>query len=252
MIYSRNKIRLELLPYMNDMFQTDMTEKILRLSNNVAADALLLQEMAEQAWQRCVREDQGIDVKKILEEHQAIQIRVLQRICQNQLEQVHLRGLLALMKQQGSGKQLSLPGGITAVLEYGILRFQMEEPQQPKVHLFYEVVPVTEQTSLVSNKSLEQLFDYDLLLEQCQGNSKLISVRTRQEGDYIRPLKGNGRKLLKKFFIDRKIPKAIRDSIPLLVLGQEVLWIPGYCRCQGYLPTKETTRCLKVCTKYEF
>ena len=169
------------------------------------------------------------------------------------MEQVHLHSLLELMKQETTGKQLSLPGGIKAVIEYGTLRFQKEEPKPPQVHVFCEVVPVTEEAiSKTSNQAMEQFFDYDLLLEQCGGNPERISVRTRQEGDYIRPLKGNGRKTLKKFFIDRKIPKAIRDSVPLVVLEHEVLWVVGYCRCQGYFPTKETIRCLKVCTKYEF
>lgn len=249
-IYSRNKIRLEVIPYMNETFQTDVTEKILRLSENAAMDAAFLQEKAEDAWLDCVKADGAVDVKKLLKQHVAIQTRVLQRACPSQLEQVHLQALLGLIKQESAGKQLSLPDGVDAIMEYGTLRFQRGKNQSPEMQIFYEVIPATGTIPVVSNQSEEQFFDYDLLLEQCGGNPELISVRTRQEGDYIRPLKGNGRKTLKKFFIDRKIPKTIRDTVPLLVLGQEVLWVVGYCRCQGYLPMENTTRYFRICTKF--
>ena len=63
-------------------------------------------------------------------------------------------------------------------------------------------------------------FDYDKI-------DNTLSVRTRETGDYY--MIGDGkRKLLKRFFIDEKIPEAVRGEIPLLADGNHILWIIGH------------------------
>jgi tRNA(Ile)-lysidine synthase len=37
-----------------------------------------------------------------------------------------------------------------------------------------------------------------------------------------------GRKKLKDFFIDSKVPKALRRQIPLLTSGGSIVWVVGY------------------------
>ncbi len=252
-VYSRNKIRLELIPYMNEKFQTDITEKILRLSDNVLPDEAFLQEKTEEAWKICTKEDGSVDVKKLLRQHPAIQTRILQRLCGHQLEQVHLQALLHFIKQETTGKQLSLPGGIEAVLEYDNLFFKKgtgKAGPQPGMQVHWEIVPATGKVPVISNKGLMQVYDYDLLLEQCQGKPEELCIRTRQAGDVIRPFQGNGSKTLKKFFIDQKIPKAIRDTVPILAIGSEVLWIAGYRRCDRFLPSENTKRYYKIWVEF--
>ena len=51
-------------------------------------------------------------------------------------------------------------------------------------------------------------------------------VRTRRDGDRIRPL-GGGDKLLSDYFIDKKIDRPLRDEIPLVAAGNRVLWVCG-------------------------
>ena len=52
-------------------------------------------------------------------------------------------------------------------------------------------------------------------------------LRTRLEGDYIKPLGLSGTQKLKKYLNEKKIPKHEKDFIPLLCSGQEVLWVVG-------------------------
>ncbi|MBR0367227.1 MAG: tRNA lysidine(34) synthetase TilS [Clostridia bacterium] len=51
-------------------------------------------------------------------------------------------------------------------------------------------------------------------------------VRTRREGDRIRPL-GGGDKLLSDYFIDKKIDRPLRDAVPLVAVGGRVHWVCG-------------------------
>lgn len=52
-------------------------------------------------------------------------------------------------------------------------------------------------------------------------------VRTRSEGDFMYPKGMNGRKKIKDIFIDKKVPRDMRDKIPVIALGSEILWIIG-------------------------
>jgi tRNA(Ile)-lysidine synthase len=55
-----------------------------------------------------------------------------------------------------------------------------------------------------------------------------LAIRSRQEGDRFRPLGLTGRKKLQDFFVDRKIPREMRDSVPLVVDGADrIVWVVG-------------------------
>lgn len=51
-------------------------------------------------------------------------------------------------------------------------------------------------------------------------------LRTRRDGDRIRPL-GCGEKLLSDYFTDRKIDRPLRDFVPLIASGSNILWVVG-------------------------
>lgn len=54
-----------------------------------------------------------------------------------------------------------------------------------------------------------------------------IKIRTRREGDYFYPETFSGKKKLKKYFIDKKIDRFSRDSIPIILIGEKIAWIVG-------------------------
>jgi tRNA(Ile)-lysidine synthetase-like protein len=53
------------------------------------------------------------------------------------------------------------------------------------------------------------------------------TIRSRREGDRIRPEGGSGSRSLKKLLIDRRIPREDRDSLLVFAVGDKVLWVPG-------------------------
>lgn len=54
-----------------------------------------------------------------------------------------------------------------------------------------------------------------------------FTLRTRKDGDIIRPLGIKGTKKLKKYLMEKQIPKHKRDSLIFLCKGNEILWAPG-------------------------
>jgi tRNA(Ile)-lysidine synthase len=71
-------------------------------------------------------------------------------------------------------------------------------------------------------------------------------VRNFRRGDRIRPLGMTGRKKLKDVFIDQKVPLSVRATLPLLAMGEEILWIPGYGRSDTARVTEKTTSILHI------
>ncbi len=55
-----------------------------------------------------------------------------------------------------------------------------------------------------------------------------LVVRSRLPGDRFRPLGAPGVKKLQDLFVDRKVPRGLRDRIPILTCGGEIAWVAGY------------------------
>jgi tRNA(Ile)-lysidine synthase len=57
----------------------------------------------------------------------------------------------------------------------------------------------------------------------------VLSVRNRRPGDRFRPIGLDGQKKLQDFFVDRKIARETRDSVPLVVdRSDRIVWVAGY------------------------
>lgn len=52
-------------------------------------------------------------------------------------------------------------------------------------------------------------------------------IRTRRNGDVIRPLGAPGRQKLKDYLINRHVDRPVRELIPLIARGRDVLWVMG-------------------------
>jgi len=89
-----------------------------------------------------------------------------------------------------------------------------------------------------SQKELIQCFDYSVLKGE-------ILIRNRMEGDSIYISKV-GKKKLKKYFIDEKIPRNIREQVPLVLVNNEVIWIVGYRIDERYKAVGKTKKVLKL------
>ena len=91
----------------------------------------------------------------------------------------------------------------------------------------------------IPEKMYTKWFDYDKI-------KNTLSVRTRKTGDYIRIMPGYGKKTVKAFMIDEKIPREDRDRICLLADGSHILWIVGYRVSEKYKVTEHTKTILQV------
>jgi len=74
-------------------------------------------------------------------------------------------------------------------------------------------------------------------------------VRTRKPGDIIYPLGAGGKKKIKDYFIDKKISRWERGAIPLIAIGNEIIWAAGIGVSENYKITDDTAMVLKITYK---
>ena len=246
-IYTRNKLRIELWPKLQAI-NPHLAERLNDTAQICQAENNLLQTMARQKFDTMLQmESSGasLPIKQLQQEHIAMQrrlIRLLWQTVQNQLfpnatpstELSHQQteAILQLLPQ----KQLSLPQEVYAKQEQGKIYIGKLSEEKNSRH-FLQPIPLSLgsthlyplpwliqaqqwQPKAKNNQALDTLVIPAALLPK-------LCWRTRLPGDYILLPGIAGKKKLKNFFIDLKIPAEQRNQIPLLCCGQEVLWLPG-------------------------
>jgi tRNA(Ile)-lysidine synthase len=71
-----------------------------------------------------------------------------------------------------------------------------------------------------------------------------LKLRCRRDGDRFQPFGMRGSKKLKDFFIDAKVPRHERGHVPVLVSGDQIIWVVGYRTGEQFKIREKTERCL--------
>ena len=67
-----------------------------------------------------------------------------------------------------------------------------------------------------------------------------LAIRARKPGDRIRPLGMKGTLKVADLFINHHVPRLVRTRWPLIVSGDQVLWVAGLCMSEDVRFTAET------------
>ncbi len=272
--FTRNKVRLGLLPYINEKFGVNIVDSLCRLSQNASIDESFLDKCASCSFEKAVCEKKPglvcLDIGQLRDLEPAVRMRVLRIALVNVsgstkgVGSVHYNALLELIDKGTTGSAAELPRGIRAVVSYNLIRIfsasavntENKSDEEYSVQLLIPgivFVPVLgseitasvispeniEKYGMVGYNPNEQYFDYDKV-------NQGINIRNRRTGDIFKPLRSNGTKKLKEFFIDAKIPREDRGRIPLIAVGNEIIWIIGYKISDKFKVTENTKSVLKL------
>ncbi len=91
----------------------------------------------------------------------------------------------------------------------------------------------------MKNQPLAAFLDFEKI-------SPPLILRNYRSGDRINPLGMSGMKKVKSFFIENKIPRLVRNTIPLLVDDRSVIWIAGERISERVKVTEQTKKVLKA------
>lgn len=278
--YFRNRVRLKVIPEINRAVGTDITENLLRLSKILVADEDFLRYNSELYYQKAVLNKRKsfieLGLKELAQLHRAICSRVLRQAfievsgSITGLEYVHVEKLIQLVLNGRTGAGLDLPMGLKALKSYDSITIQKRLDEKPEkfeyglrmsgdteVNIYNSII----RSQIYNFNSSDQcrsfiigqedkqkkFFDLETIQTRLDMNSNFrLVVRNRRDGDIFKPLKANGTKKLKEYFIDNKIPKSQRDSLPLIAINKEIIWIVGNKTSDNYKVTDNTKTVLMI------
>jgi len=245
----RNWTRHQLLPQLRERIDGGVSGRLAQLAEIFRDEEKLLHEITQRSLER-LGGDGSLMVGALLREDKAMQRRLIRAWVES--NDHSLRGMafstvemvLDFMAQGPSQGRLSLPMGWDLVKEYDAIRLERTRRIKPGQICYSYTLPregalvVPEagvrfqslRSSYVSpharpQNEFEAFFDSSSLPEP-------LTVRNFRTGDCFQPLGMTGHKKVKDLFIDKKIPLSVRRTLPILVAGEEVLWIPCYGRSE--------------------
>lgn len=262
--YSRNKIRLHILPEAEAI----STKAVEHMSHTAGQLQEILDYMVQQAQaflEQHAQKDEGsigISVKAMQAEHIALQKMIVTEAVayvfaeRRDITEKHIDGIVQLLSKAGE-KTISLPYGGVAVKTYDRLLLKKAEREQDE----NEPEPLKIQpdadyvlkdgrslkTRLFSANKIENIpkndctkwFDYDKITGD-------LFLRTREQGDFVTVRDDGARKTLQDYFVNEKIPKSERDRMLVLADGSHIVWVPGKRISAHYKVTEQTKRILEV------
>lgn len=266
--YSRNKIRNQILTYARKEINPRAIGHIAALSMQMRELHDFITEETKKAYEKTVVHTESsvivnavdfISLSPVIQKELIMFLLFEDFSIGGNITERHIADVLTLMKKQ-TGKQISLPQGIIVKRCYEGIVFlknamRQEELYKDDLHFCQEVrIPGIYELpwlgkklrlSLIDYKNYiiipknkyTKWFDYDKIVNA-------VKLRRRKKEDYLIISKEGGRKSLKSFFIDNKIPKEERDEILVLADGSNILLVPGLRSGEGCHIDKQTTRVL--------
>lgn len=274
-IYARNKIRLNVIPFIDSLFDCNFVKSIDRMNRLIKDDINFIDDKIKKSYYNAVLRKENAEVELLLGKLKRMHVAVKRRVIRKAInevkgnvkgiESIHIESVIDMANNGRVGAKLDLPG-IKIGKTYDSIRFYKNEKKADTFE-FVAGLSIPGLTEIGDNKhlieasviteynagefkgirgsSLTQFFDYDRLNEG-------INVRKRKEGDYFKPINSNGTKKLKEYFIDNKIPREMRDNIPLIARESEIIWIVGYKISDKFKVTENTKRVLRLAYKSNF
>jgi tRNA(Ile)-lysidine synthase len=154
----------------------------------------------------------------------------------------HLEAVLALPRAGSAAHDL--PGGLRAVAEYGRLRVaraggpvSAASPPAPAE------LPVPGRAAWGDGAvACERGLDLPLAdgTLDAAALAATLQVRAWRPGDRMRPLGAGGSRSLQDLFTDRKVPRARRTALPVVLSAGEIAWVPGVATGERFRVTPRT------------
>ncbi len=280
-IYTRNKIRLELIPFINKCFNTDIIESIGRTAEIVGCDISFIEEYAVQAMKKSIIEKKSdkisLNVKILKDFHDSIKNRILRNTIKdikgnlNGIEKKHIDILSDLAFNGRTGAMVCLPGKLIGEKSYNTLcvsygRINSSKSIKDQKNDKFEIEMKTHGSNFfkfngrcyrLESAVIGPIDAENINIERCKKEGKVqyfdyeslkmgIYLRNRTKGDLFKPLNGKGTKKLKEYFIDEKIPREERDKILLVATGNEIVWVVGNKTSDKFKVNENTKYILKL------
>jgi tRNA(Ile)-lysidine synthase len=269
----RNIIRMELIPHLEENYNAKIKKSLVALGETALQNCDYMETKAkmlfEDVWmnREAPLETIVLDVNKLKVSPQILQQMVIKEAIIRldiPLKKLSNRNYKDILNTLNSKKTEV----INIVKEYLNVRRDGNELHLSKNRYCAEEIPVFGETVIkvpgvtklvdmnygvkteileIKNGFLEEFKENKTNYEEAVDLDKVcmpLTVRTRKPGDRFQPLGSRGAKKIKAFFIDNKVPVMERDTVPIVTMNGEPIWIVGFRIDDRIRVSDETTNLL--------
>ena len=274
-IYRRNRIRHEVLPLLRS-FNPRIVEGLARQADILAAEAAILDEAERERWRDIlVTASPGrvvVSCKWLVAYPLGLRRRLVRRALASAKGSAqgftfrHVSQILGMLEGRDR-RRLALPRGFRVGRDGDHLTVEYGSSGMPGVTgpEWQPGVPLSIPGEVHLGQGGRRLIAAQ---DQCEGQrvdtdrsmvvvdaDRLggpLTVRSWKAGDWFCPSgMGGHRKKLQDFFVDEKIPRNGRDSVPLVVAPVGIVWVVGYRGDERFTVRAETLRTVTLFLKHE-
>ncbi len=245
--YTRNRIRLDLLPALQRGYNPRLVQALCSTAQLLADDEAALQAMSHQhfvsAHLPAATELIQLKIDKLTCLPPSLQRRVLREALNGvmgnlqRVTSTHIAAMRALLQPGVGHKWLQLPQGVVVERRYEVLLIHRQgRSAAPDVDVPLPVPGVCRIDAL-GVSIVSDLFRHEAAAGpfptgevtwlDADRVGQGARVRTRQPGDRLQPLGSSYTRKLKAFLIDAKVPRVVRDRLPLVVSSAGIAWVAG-------------------------
>ena len=263
--YLRNKIRSSLIPMIKE-YNPAIIDTLSRTAAIFREENKYLEIIVVRTMMRLVSRKTDSRIEFFLSPVEVMDKVILRRVLRKAIEETkglrgisftHIEDIIELIKSGKAGDRIYLPRGIRAIKKYSTFVLTSEPPVKLNTYVFEvpgEVVLKEAGMSIkayIVEKDAEHKIDEPGLwtaygsFDADQLTFPLM-VRPRKTGDFFCPFGFGRRKKLQDFFVDEKVPRDERDKIPLIISGDDIIWVAGHRGDERFRVKEETKRVLRL------
>ncbi|MBF0556038.1 MAG: tRNA lysidine(34) synthetase TilS [Nitrospirae bacterium] len=258
--YQRNKVRLTLLPILK-AYNPNIVDTLSRNADIIRDENSYMERVAIKKTMTLMSRKSEQRVELFLSPLQTIEKAVLRRVLKTALcsveslkgiGAVHIDDIIGLINNAATGASIRLPKGIRAIKGYSILTITKED-KPARINTYALNIPcelAIKEAGVVIRATLtdapQDAPDKRSIILDGESLLHPLTVRGRCNGDYFYPMGFGKRKKVQDFFVDEKVPKDARDSVPLVYSGGDLVWIAGMRGDERFKPAEQTKTFVKL------
>jgi len=264
--FRRNRVRKELLPWLEKEFNAEMVPLLTELADRARDDEEYLEQQARERarpWRVRENEEEKIPVRPLTEFPPALARRVIRQMVAAAggspvgVAHRHIEALRHLAADAQSGRRLGLPGNLVARRDFEWLvigpgpawpsnddfSFAISPPAEVTV----PQLDITLQFKIVERAEVGRAYNGQegIWLDPLKLPGELF-LRNWRGGDRFCPLGCRKAQKLKELFRQRRIPAGQRKAWPVLESGKEIVWVRGFPVAASVVASPEAGRVMMV------
>lgn len=232
-VYRRNAIRQTVVPALESI-EPGFRSSLSRTCDLLQDDAQFVSDTVDELFNEVVAnrsEVWMVERKKFRNAHRAIQRRILFRIIDAilgvhaRVSHERLEALRNATLEGQPGKIIELADGVVGYVDYDRLAIGHSEKLEHDLRKLSWVPLLEPGTEIELNGEVDVPLKNGWRVRGNVGHHEKLLLRTRHEGDRTRV---RGREIkLQDWFVNQKVPRYLRDWLPIVVHERDVRWVIG-------------------------